>query len=1341
MKKIFKLGIISTGLVGAIFSTESEARISTQCRDTTVIVTQNGISYSSTSLTCWNNYIPDFDGAGRGSRGNTSGAGGGSHSGSASNDSSDSERQEGEGDKGLCAGNPIVIASGNKIQPEIDFIGAGGFPLTIEKNYNHFAERTGVFGKMWLSSFDYKLLYTDTTVCTIDPEGIPTPGCWEGFPSQPDTNAIITVLKPDGGKRVFQPSGTQYEWHDNDFKDGAKITFSNNHFTLQEINGLVEVYNDQGQVLTRTTPAGQVHTYEYTNDLPTKVSSSNGSYLNLEYSLGRVTKVTDSKNNSYVYEYSSGKLSKQTMPDGSYKQFYYTDSNNPNALTQIRVNGEVYATFTYDPITGKALSSAHGADANIERFSFAYSSNKTTVTNPLGLVTDYDYIKINNKKRLSSVSRQDATYCASANQQYTYDTNGFEDKVTDWQGRVTDYDFNDEGQLNSVTEAFDTPDAIQTNYTWHSTFKHLKTKIETPSLRTEFDYDDKQRIKNITQTDLIYDGVRTTTMTYTEYVNGAVKSMTINGPRTDVNDITTIYFNEQGFITKEVDAIGNESTYDSFDENGNILSETAPNGLVTTYTYNINNQLEAIRLGSRASSTFTYNALGQLDKVTSPGGAYIDRSFDDGYRAIGITDNSGATQSYTYDTMSNPEEVRYKSGGTTYYIGSTSYDELGRVRLMEGQNGQSQTIVYYSDGNVKDITDAKGNKTSYTYDSLGRLKTTTDALMNVTSYGYNQQGLLTSVTDANGNTTSYLYDGFGQLVSQTSPDTGTTTFEYDKAGNLIEKVDAKGTVTRYQYDTLNRQTLVISGFEMQQSVYDSNGDIGYLAGVATSDSCSAYTYNTYGEITTQSEHIENQLSTVQYKPDSFGRLSEMTYPSGNKVTYHYNSINKVSAITAVIGGVSKTILSNITYKPFGPATAWSYGNSLAHTMNFDLDYRLTEITTAGKQSLEFGYDSADNIDSIFNTYNPNYSHTFSHTDLYQLETISSDAYSNDYNYDEVGNRLSNGINSYTYFSGSNRVKKVGVNYYNYDLNGNVVSNSNKTYRYDGLNRMESVTKGSVTTEYGYNLANLRVYKKSPEATERYIYDVNGRLLAEPDSEKEYIYLNAQVVAYILNNQLYYVHSDQLGRPELITDTNQSVVWRANLKAFDRTVKSSSIGEFNIGFPGQYYDSESGLWYNINRYYDPETGRYTQSDPIGLLGGMNTYAYVGGNPISRIDPLGLAQICKRPLSFAGDFQTSGATGLDLGVFHEHIFSEDGTGDNWGYTKGGLFDDSKNKSKNQCDAKSYDDDLIRDAVNDVKKNYPNDGYNFLTNNCQDFVTDVIKRYGQLEMLQNIMGKGGK
>ena len=142
--------------------------------------------------------------------------------------------------------------------------------------------------------------------------------------------------------------------------------------------------------------------------------------------------------------------------------------------------------------------------------------------------------------------------------------------------------------------------------------------------------------------------------------------------------------------------------------------------------------------------------------------------------------------------------------------------------------------------------------------------------------------------------------------------------------------------------------------------------------------------------------------------------------------------------------------------------------------------------------------------------------------------------------------------------------------------------------------------------------------------------------------KRYAYLPDQYAPIQMQdaNGIYDVHSDHLDTPKFLTNAAKQVVWKANYESFGKaTVNEDVDGDtnlvnFNVRFPGQYFDTETGLHYNYFRYYDPSTGRYLSSDPIGLRGRLNAYQYAGGNPNKLIDPFGLLEF-----SINVDTQTS------------------------------------------------------------------------------------------------------
>jgi RHS repeat-associated protein len=127
-------------------------------------------------------------------------------------------------------------------------------------------------------------------------------------------------------------------------------------------------------------------------------------------------------------------------------------------------------------------------------------------------------------------------------------------------------------------------------------------------------------------------------------------------------------------------------------------------------------------------------------------------------------------------------------------------------------------------------------------------------------------------------------------------------------------------------------------------------------------------------------------------------------------------------------------------------------------------------------------------------------------------------------------------------------------------------------------------------------------------------------------------------------QMYYLHNDHLGTPAVVTNQAQQVVWKGQMKPFGETKVEIETITNHRRFPGQRFDIESRLYYNYFRDYDPSTGRYIQSDPIGLEGGLNTYVYVAGNPNKWVDPLGLRGLyCSRPL---GDYTGQSGPGLHI-----------------------------------------------------------------------------------------------
>lgn len=316
------------------------------------------------------------------------------------------------------------------------------------------------------------------------------------------------------------------------------------------------------------------------------------------------------------------------------------------------------------------------------------------------------------------------------------------------------------------------------------------------------------------------------------------------------------------------------------------------------------------------------------------------------------------------------------------------------------------------------------------------------------------------------------------------------------------------------------------------------------------------------------------------------------------VTYTRNANGLVSNVAAPINGSATNLASSITYLPFGPQNAMTYGNGKTFSSTFDTDYNPTNRTVSGGlYNWTYTTDKNSNITQAGAT------------------TYGYDAL------DRVNAENPGTAASYTYDATSNRLTKVQGS----TTTTTVPSTSNKISTVGG-------------TSYTYNAYNQRTKKVTGSVTTHYVYGAGGLLLGEYTTAgamvREYIYLNQAPLAQVNSGSpetVTYIHTDHLGTPRFGTNSAGTSVWSWTNDAFGVSAPSGAA-TINLRMAGQYYDSESSLFYNWNRYYNPVIGRYISSDPIGVAGGLNTFNYANVNPVMYADSDGLVPIIPAIVTF-------------------------------------------------------------------------------------------------------------
>jgi len=755
---------------------------------------------------------------------------------------------------------------------------------------------------------------------------------------------------------------------------------------------------------------------------------------------------------------------------------------------------------------------------------------------------------------------------------------------------------------------------------------HLGTDIDP---ETSFGYDDYGNVTSTVNANnhTVYTSYESTFNQFPEEISNELG-----------HAIRYTYEHKFGLVTAITDANGNTTTTD-YDTLARITEErNAYDALVTSYSYPDFNTKITTQLN--LTKTDYVDGLGRNYKTVTMG--------EDGALAREVVTGKSYNNRGLLEAESLPHYVNASSSEIAYI--RYDYDMRGRVYQATADfpgslKDATTTTQYLTPLSIK-VIDPKGHAKTTIKDVYGSIIEVVEHTSQGdyhTYYTYDLKSNLVTVKDAQDNITQVFYDSLGRKTSMIDPDTGTTQYTYDAMGNIKTQIDNKGQTVTFVYDAINRlerkeyDSPIMSDVVYTYDNLDPPNSTGRLSSIDDGVSITSYEYDKEGRVIKVTRAIGENTYVTQTSYDTLGRITSITYPDNEVVTYTYDTNS------GLLESVSSYI-SDITYNAQGQIRAIQYGNSTQTTYTYNNDQRLQRILTQNQsgdlQDLNYDFDKVGNLTQLTDNIRSNIRY-YQYDNLNRLTRAENipDASGADltytYQYNPIGNMTyKSDVGDMQYGEGDagpHAVTSAGGNTYFYDANGNMTYGRGKDLTYDVENRLVEVDNLGQITTFEYNHNGNRIKKVTPDETITYI----GKLYEVTTSPghqvtKKHIFtgsdrsITVEIDEETSERSTYYYHSDHLGSSSVITDNAGTQVQHVEYQPYGKVTQNEGDYDSPYKFTGKELDT-TGLYYYGARYYDPEIGRFITADsyvqnPLDPQT-LNRYTYCRNNPLIYIDPSG------------------------------------------------------------------------------------------------------------------------